>query len=647
MGDAPSSSARFEFDLTSQEGVMLALYAVRTSPISAAERNELRDKIFLFTKSGGDESQKGLLEEKLRELPLSEAFLESQKAPEAEAVTSGFARGRSVPRFSVSKDIQTPAPTADKTIEETQASQPDASSIVSEETKTVSQLPDSTDTETQLPEEKVIPTAVEHSAEESSKPEVPVAEKPVAENMAPPIDTVNDTAPTPSDVDTRLEAKEELEIKAPEAPQVTEPEVESPAQVEVEANVPVAASVDVPTDTAFTLERIREIKRLVNESVGNPVNLVDIDNQVGRAYMAALLAAMQSVNGETGRAGTAEMQKLEAVFKDVQNLLQNKSHSGTSTQVESKVPEDQAAPLATDSQVDEVDNHASGIPDPVAEPVQQPEPQPVSAAQPKTATEPQSEINTTSNQSVDSDNTSDESSDLIDVTPHSITGDADVTDGQQSEVSKEVEWQPEPLTDTSNDTGASLDTSPVLEIEETDNNVEQFPGSVKGSVGTHPLSAAAESKVSEAPSVSNSAAQGNGVKTHSVAEELDHSIDSQLKSLDAKAAAQNAYTGDPLHAPEVDRGLQQLLMEWSLFKSSGLFGTGPNGVEHPLFKKLAPVMINDILLSKFEGARPEIIQSITDYMNGWRYEQGIVYTSGETFETYLRRVIRFIIDSKK
>jgi hypothetical protein len=31
-------------------------------------------------------------------------------------------------------------------------------------------------------------------------------------------------------------------------------------------------------------------------------------------------------------------------------------------------------------------------------------------------------------------------------------------------------------------------------------------------------------------------------------------------------------------------------------------------------------------------------------MNGWRYEQGIVYEKDETFERYLRRVIRHIID---
>ena len=104
---------------------------------------------------------------------------------------------------------------------------------------------------------------------------------------------------------------------------------------------------------------------------------------------------------------------------------------------------------------------------------------------------------------------------------------------------------------------------------------------------------------------------------------------------------------DPLYSPEIDEGLNQLLSEWSLFKKSGLFGTGPKGREHPLFKKVAGLQIPLLLAGRFEGATQEIKQSITDYMNGWRYEQGIMYTQGETFERYLRRVISHILDLQK
>lgn len=84
-----------------------------------------------------------------------------------------------------------------------------------------------------------------------------------------------------------------------------------------------------------------------------------------------------------------------------------------------------------------------------------------------------------------------------------------------------------------------------------------------------------------------------------------------------------------------------------MFKKSGLFGTGPKGKDHPLFVKIAGLQIPLLLAGRFEGSTQEIKQSITDYMNGWRYEQGIIYEKGETFERYLRRVIKLILDLQK
>jgi hypothetical protein len=104
---------------------------------------------------------------------------------------------------------------------------------------------------------------------------------------------------------------------------------------------------------------------------------------------------------------------------------------------------------------------------------------------------------------------------------------------------------------------------------------------------------------------------------------------------------------DPLQTPEVTAGLSQLLSEWSLFKSSGIFGIGPSGKDHVLYKRIAPLTMAAVIAGRFEGATPQIKQSITDYMNGWRYEEGIVHEHGETFEHYLRRVIHHILNKKK
>lgn len=106
-------------------------------------------------------------------------------------------------------------------------------------------------------------------------------------------------------------------------------------------------------------------------------------------------------------------------------------------------------------------------------------------------------------------------------------------------------------------------------------------------------------------------------------------------------------TADPLMAAEVTDGLNQLLTDWVLFKKSGLFGTGPKGIEHALYKNIKDLQIPLLLAGRFEGATQEIKQSITDYMNGWRYEQGIIYEQGEIFDHYLRRVIRHILDLQK
>lgn len=135
----------------------------------------------------------------------------------------------------------------------------------------------------------------------------------------------------------------------------------------------------------------------------------------------------------------------------------------------------------------------------------------------------------------------------------------------------------------------------------------------------------------------------SGFKAASLADDIDRLLTPDDLP-DAASLSTSSVAGDPLFTKEVDAGLEQLLAEWNIFKKSGLFGTGPKGREHPLFKTLAKVTIPLILAGRYDGATQEIRQSVTDYMNGWRYEQGIIYEQDEAFEHYLRRVIRHIID---
>jgi hypothetical protein len=114
------------------------------------------------------------------------------------------------------------------------------------------------------------------------------------------------------------------------------------------------------------------------------------------------------------------------------------------------------------------------------------------------------------------------------------------------------------------------------------------------------------------------------------------------KTAEQRAAEQALH--NPLMADKVTSGLKQLLSEWKLFKSSGIFGTGPGGIEHPLYQELAHLSMAAVIAGRYESATADIKQSITDYMNGWRYEEGIVHEHGETFEHYLRRVVLHILD---
>ena len=107
--------------------------------------------------------------------------------------------------------------------------------------------------------------------------------------------------------------------------------------------------------------------------------------------------------------------------------------------------------------------------------------------------------------------------------------------------------------------------------------------------------------------------------------------------------------GDPyaLSGPLVTQGLYQLLEEWKLFSNSGFFGTGPSGIEHPLYATLAPLTMGVIMAGRFDGSTPEILDSIKDYAAAWQHEQAILYTRIETFDHYLRRVVQKILKRRQ
>jgi hypothetical protein len=527
--------AGVSFDLDSKEGVMQVLAAVRASDLDAAARNDLRDLVFLYSNGGKEPTVRRALEQKIQLHKLVPPPPKVTAQPLPPPPTIG--KFRSAPTFSV------PTPVVVE-----KAKEPEASFAANPVWK---------------------------------RPE-PVASEPVPEQTPTPTQTPV-TVPTPEPVTPVVDVPPFV---------VPDPVVESTPVVPPPPPSPAPAAASAPGgDNDIYLARIREIKALVNEKVGNPVNLVDINNEVGREYMAALLDAMKKLNGGTSAASA--MKRLENAYAAVEETLKNRGnvapvieplmptsapqqHPQMAPVIEEEVPVDVSAPAravdvpvyANTSPVDLVP-----APEPYIPPA--PAPEPIKAPV--------------------------------------------FTPPPPSEPLYQPPAPPEPVAYQVPITQVPPSAPKVTMVE---------PLGAPAPVPPKPL----DSQVSYFASLADFNEKPNPTQT---------------APKPAAPMPTTTASGDPLFSAEVDDGLQQLLVEWSIFKKSGLFGTGPKGREHPLFKKMAPLQIPLLLAGRFEGATQEIKQSVTDYMNGWRYEQGIIYQQNEAFEHYLRRVIRHILDLQR
>ena len=383
----------------------------------------------------------------------------------------------------------------------------------------------------------------------AQEPAVPTPEPaPAAEVPAPETPPV----PTPSQPKPPAPPTPELvveQVAEPESATTSTPEPVVPKTTPVTEAVPAASEPIAANQGGDPLARIKEIKKIVNEQVGNPVNLIDANNEVGREYMNALLDAMKKVHGGEPEAVTAAMTRLETAFAAVEQTLKEHPLDAAATATAE-------APAATEI----------ATPTPAAE-VPAPETPPVpTPSQPKPPAPP---------------------------TPEPVV------EAASAPTTSEVVSEPAP-------------EAPAPEV----------------------------APVPEAAAPAAEAVASAGV-LHSLGDQLDEKAAAEAAS--APAPEPTPVSTDPLMDPKITSGLDQLLSEWSLFKSSGLFGTGPSGREHPMFKTLAALPMSSVVSGRFEGASNEVKQSLTDYMNGWRYEQGMVHQIDETFEHYLRRVIQAIL----
>lgn len=588
-GSLADGNPQFAFDLETQKGVMALLAAVRASSLTAAQKNEVRDLAFLYTNGGRDQSVRITLQQKVLGYGLQPlASMAPVVAPVASVSPDHpFGTSRPAPSFSV------------------------AATQVSRVQPVIATTPQS-----------VVSNQPSVSAPTSAEVVVPVS---VPEPEPEPVITPEFVA---------------VPISAPEP--VATPSVTTPSGSPVTAE-PSAVSYDQAT----AMQRIREIKALVNEKVGNPVNLVDIDNAVGREYMAALLDAMKRLS--SGAAISSAMKRLEDSYLAVERTLE--AHQSGIAVTENVPPSQTVTP--------------NSIPQPItptADPsVFQSMVQPVSpvAANIVEADSLQSQVVTTEVitepvsgfQSIPATPEPDLAmppvvEEVADVVP--VLAPVSVPTPKPRTVTPPAA-QPVPLPRTYGtvpvqDPDYVVSVKEDIIVDESQNVSAGMTPRVAPVTQVLSVDAVSSNEVEPAwgPATDHLPLQGQIVSVAETKEKLR-----TVQDLPTAAQVSTGGVGDSLFTKEVDDGLQQLLAEWPIFKKSGLFGTGPKGREHPLFKRISELQIPLLLAGRFEGATHEIKQSITDYMNGWRYEQGIIYEQGETFEHYLRRVIRHILDLQK
>jgi len=611
------------FDIESQKGMMVLLSAIRASELTAQQKNELRDLAFLYANGGRDQSVRIMLEQKVLATGLQAPTPIAPPEPEIIVAKAPFGTSRPAPVFSYTPaSVTRNATPQSATVDPVISTKPEV--VPSIQTKTTSE-----------PVQSVPPASVTTLPTEDQDPKiasVPKLETVVVPN--PTIDPVAVATPTP-----------EVMVAPEVVASVMEPTIEETVQP-----APVAY------DSERAMRRIREIKSLVNDQVGNPVNLVDINNEVGREYMAALLDAMKKIT--SGNSAISAMRRLEESFKVVQETLTAQKNNPL---VEKKTETEKLVP-----QVQKVVPPVPAKPEAVAfaHKVETLETATVPNQQ-STSTIPTPTLSPNDTEPIVADGDDDalnlnQREKIVPPQQKILTPITQSVTAPESQGKSELPLEPKIPTPVIPVVAPVINHSfeqpsvPLAPVSESDQKIEGEYSQIKKAVAV-PAGKPAPIPMSKSVGEVESAwGPATDTLRPSIKFEQVTSLDKeseQLQTFDnltiASEVATSANTGDTLFTKEVEDGMQQLLAEWSLFKKSGLFGTGPKGREHPLFKKIAGLQIPLLLAGRFEGATQEIKQSITDYMNGWRYEQGIIYEPGETFEHYLRRVIRHIIDLQK
>ena len=436
--------------------------------------------------------------------------------------------------------------------------------------------------------------------------------------------------PTPEPTPTPEPEPEPTPVPVPEPVVLAEIHRDPPPiakNTSIISDKPIVDAMPVIFNSAEAVERITAIKREVNAAVGNPVSLIDVNNTIGREYMSALLDAMKKTTGAVAAQEIERaMARLERAYEAVQTIM-NPSET---------LLEKEAAVLSPAS-VNVVDSASAIVPG-TSELHTSPDEEEIKVQIGARSSEPSEPVSENTLPATKTPTTSELTQRrTLPVVPADEV-DANKISADTVLITSTIKKPTRSDTQNSElEAAAVVAKVPVEIIAAETANVESDKVPVEILSTYHDTSAVPLATKARDSGITSVA------KERQLKELMEERTAAELVA-DIKHDEQVAQ--NPLLADEVTSGLHQLLSEWKLFKSSGIFGTGPSGFEHPLYKKISQLNMAVLLAGRFEGATADIKRSISDYMNGWRYEEGIMHEPGETFEMYLRRVIRHILDNQ-
>lgn len=604
--------------LFSNDNLLKLLAAIRGSAIEKNRKMELRDLVLEFSQSH---------DETLR-AQLKAAFSEHQKE-------LGAALGLGEHSSAQTSDVPVSSPAAPRTGLSAPIGRPRAQPVFGVAARSPEAMSAASQKEAApVEEKKTAPVEMRKEAH-------------VNEPILPPRQKKPDVAPALS-----VQPKQEGEV---------------PAAVPTSApDVPLAGPP--PPFEGDAKQRILAIKRSINDRVGNPVNLVEADREIGQEYMAALLDAIKQSSGAGGRVGSA-MERLEAVYRRAEELFASGTIAAAQDDAKGVPPPSPTPPLpspAPSVQSVETPKRVPEPPAPARTPVSESSPQPV--PKPSAPPVPPKREETSTEEPV--------APPAASVPPRSAAGertvplrtmstapDPSITPPHHTEApvsqpdarpaaprvpqkqpveSASVAPSPNPMRPAAT---KPIPTAPVPSAPERPRNASPAPAPQRSSLLHSLADMPVRKPVATKPPVATQREPGTTPRPYAPQPETvapPHIPENAPIPPQPEPVEESALTDE-----KVEAGLEQLLSEWKLFRSSGLFGTGPHGSDHPLYKKLARLPLAAVIAGRFEGATPEIKRVIADYMNGWRYEYGIVHKMEEHFEHYLRRVVAVILRMQK